>query len=358
MLPFLSVAGANSLLPQRGRAAKERAFDRETPAVFALPVACYDTLEWLERFRRRVNDDVRQQALAGFLPAFRERYERRLTLPGPDLEARIGEGDAMLRQLQSEGWALGRLSDDARRRVRDLAVPVGARLHAELDQIAKPKFADGQSRFDLKADAAIFRAVSEGLVECGALDAASAYAGGPLELHSLSIQVNTAQESRFKYGEFDASGRPERATSYFHVDSNDWPSLKCLIYVSDVGRDQGPFRYVAGSHLAMSPYEAAVRKTNDKLRNTAEFLCALPTEYAQHANFGDYIDPASPESLALLAREVEVCDGSSDVILFDNNGVHRGGMVRDGYRYMLQCMFVRAGKSSKILEQADDAMMG
>ena len=325
--------------------------------MFALPVACYETLEWLERFRRRVNDDVRQQALAGFLPAFRERYDRRLTLPAPDLETRIGEGDAMLRNLQAEGWALGRLSDDARRRLRDLTTPIGARLHAELDAIAKPKFVDGQMRLDPEADAAIFKTVSEGLTECGALDAAGAYAGQPLELRSLTIQVNTAGESRFKYGEFDAAGRPERATSYFHVDSNDWPSLKCLIYVSDVGREQGPFRYVAGSHLAMSPYEAAVRKTNDKLRNTAEFLCALPTEYAQHANFGDYIDPASPESLALLAKEVEVCDGVSDLILFDNNGVHRGGMVRDGHRYMLQAMFVRAGKSRR-LDEAEEGMMG
>ncbi len=325
--------------------------------MFALPVACYETLEWLERFRRRVNDDVRRQALASFLPAFRERYERRLTLPAPNLETRIGEGDAMLRNLQAEGWALGRLSDDARRRLRDLSTPIGARLHAELDAISKPKFADGQMRLDPVEHAAVFKTVSEGLTECGALDAAGAYAGQPLELRSLSIQVNTARESRFKYGEFDAAGRPERATSYFHVDSNDWPSLKCLIYVSDVAREQGPFRYVAGSHVAMAPYEAAVRKTNDKLRNTAEFLCALPAEYAQHANFGDYIDPASPESLALLAKEVEVCDGVSDLILFDNNGVHRGGMVRDGHRYMLQAMFGRPGKS-RSPDEADEGMMG
>jgi hypothetical protein len=129
------------------------------------------------------------------------------------------------------------------------------------------------------------------------------------------------------------------ATSYMHVDSVHWPNIKALIYLDDVGPDQGPFRYVCGSHRLMQPYEAAVRKTNDKLRHQLVELCALPPEYAQHAIFGDYIDPESPEARALLAREAQVCDGGSDLVLFDNNGVHRGGMVREGHRYMLQCAF-------------------
>jgi hypothetical protein len=312
--------------------------------MFALPLACYDTLEWLERFRSRVNDEVRSQALAMFLPAFRERYERRLTFLAPNLTARIGLGDEMLSSLQQRGWSLAGLSDDARRRLREITDPIAERMRAELDAIEKPKFADGQIRLDATEHAALFKSVSDGLTECGALDAASAYAGSPLLLNSLTLQVNTAKESRAKYGDFDARGLPERPTSYFHVDSNDWPSLKSLIYVSDVGPEQGPFRYVSGSHGLMGPYEAAVRKTNDKIRNTAVNLCALPPRFSQHAYFGDYIDASSPEARALLAKEVEVCDGRSDVILFDNNGVHRGGMVRDGHRYMLQCMFVRAAK--------------
>ena len=312
--------------------------------MFALPLAAYDTLEWLERFRRKVNETVRRQALAEFLPAFRERYERRLAFLAPDLEARIATGDEMLGSLQREGWALGAMSDTARRRIRDLAVPIAEPMRLELDGIDKPRFADGQIRLDAKAHAPLFEAVSAGLEECGALDAASAYAGAPLVLNSLGLQVNTAGETRAKYGELDAKGLPERPTSYFHVDSNDWPSLKALIYVSDVGPEQGPFRYVAGSHGLMGAYEAAVRKTNDKMRNTAVNLCALPPHFSQHANFGDYIDASGPEALALLAKEVEVCDGASDLILFDNNGVHRGGMVRDGHRFMLQCMFVRAAK--------------
>ncbi len=39
-----------------------------------------------------------------------------------------------------------------------------------------------------------------------------------------------------------------------------------------------------------------------------------------------------------------MADGRSDLVLFDNNGVHRGGFVRSGYRFMLQCHFWRADK--------------
>ncbi len=92
----------------------------------------------------------------------------------------------------------------------------------------------------------------------------------------------------------------------------------------------------------MQPYEAAVRKTNDKLGHSLTALCALPEPYAQHANFGDFIDPATPEALALLDNEAVVCDGRSDLVLFDNNGVHRGGFVREGSRYLLQCVFSSA----------------
>jgi len=39
----------------------------------------------------------------------------------------------------------------------------------------------------------------------------------------------------------------------------------------------------------------------------------------------------------VLARAC--ADGNSDLIVFDFNGVHRGGFVRRGHRYMLQCGF-------------------
>jgi hypothetical protein len=315
------------------------------PSSFALPLGAYDSLAWLERYRRQVTDEVRAQALADFLPAFEERYAQRLALAAPDAAARIGRGDQILAAIQDRGCALAATSAPHRRRIRDLAVPMADAIHASLDAIDQPRFEDGHVRLDPDAHAELYQAVAEGLEDCGAMEALGAYSGRALRLNALGLQVNTAKETRARYGELGPDGLPPRATSYFHVDSNDWPNVKALVYLGDVGPGQGPFRYVAGSHRLMGPFEAAVRKTNDKLRSSPVVLCALPQAYAQHANFGDYIDPDAPEARRLLGDEVAVCDGGSDVVLFDNNGVHRGGMVLEGARYMLQCMFVRASKS-------------
>jgi hypothetical protein len=309
--------------------------------MFALPLANYGLEPRFERFRRRVDDRVREETLAAFLPAFQERYEQRLCLTPPDLAARIGPGDELLAGLQSQGWALGRLPEETRRTIRGLVVPIARGMHQTLDGLQKLKFADCQTQLG-PVEQPVVEALTEGMQACGAFDAIGAYFGRRLRLQGAVLQVNTAHETRARYGELDAGGRPEHLTSYLHVDSVHWPSIKALIYLDDVGPDQGPFRYVSGSHRLMQPYEAAVRKTNDKLRHSLVELCALPPEYAQHAIFGDHIDPHSPEARALLEKEVLVCDGRSDLILFDNNGVHRGGMVRDGSRCLLQCGFEAA----------------
>ena len=322
-------------------------FDLDGPpdaGAFALPVADYESLAWVSKHRKRVTDELRRDVLAAFVPAFEERYAQRLNMRQPDLTARIGHGDTMLGALQGDGCALAALSEAGRRRIRDLAAPIATSMHGSLDLIEAPRFEHGHVRLDAGEHAEIFAAVSDGLEETGVLAALSAYSAKRLRLGSLGLQVNTAKETRSKYGELDRRGLPERATTYLHVDSNDWPSVKVLIYLNDVGPDQGPFRYVAGSHLLMGPFEAAIRKTNDKLRHTPTELCALPPRLAQHANFGDYVDPGAPDVIRLLEREQVICDGVSDLALFDNNGVHRGGFVREGHRYMLQCMFVREPK--------------
>ncbi len=306
--------------------------------MFALPVADYETAPEIDRFRRKVTDDLRASVLQSFLPAFEERYAQRQKLPPPDYVARIQNGDELLSGLQRDGYALGALPESRKARVRDLVWPLALETQAALEAIDTPKFAAGQTRLGAM-EAEVVEQLSQGMTECGALDALCAYVGAPLKLIGAVLQVNTARETQAKYGELDALGRPARATSYFHVDSSHWPNIKALVYLDDVGPEQGPFRYVAGSHRLMSAYEAAVRKTNDKLGHGLDKLCALPPEYAQHANFGDFIDPASEGALRLLEREVVVCDGRSDLVLFDNNGVHRGGMVRQGHRYMLQCGF-------------------
>ena len=315
---------------------------------FALPVAQYQALDWARPLMEGIDDAIRAEALSAFIPAFQERYLQILKSPRPQWEARIGAGDHLLRAMQRDGYALATLEPAHRDRLRELALPLAQHIHARLDRLGKLRFSDGQLVLDPSEHAPIYAAAEAALRDSHVVEAFSAYAGRPIGLLRLAVQVNSARETRMKYGEVDASGLPAHRTSYFHVDSNDWPSVKALIYLNEVELDQGPFRYVVGSHRRMELFEAAVRKTNDKLRQRPQMLLALPREFGQHANFGDFIDETTPGAAELLAAERAVCDGRSDLVLFDNNGVHRGGLVRQGHRYILQCQFWHETKIARL----------
>ena len=124
-----------------------------------------------------------------------------------------------------------------------------------------------------------------------------------------------------------------------HIDSALWPPLKVLIYINQVTKDQGPFRYVVGSHRIATEFELMVRKTNDKTGIHNEQFMALPPQFRMYTEFGDALEPHNEGAAALLQKEVAYCDGTSDLVMFDFNGVHRGGFVRQGHRYILQCCF-------------------
>lgn len=313
-------------------------------SMFALPVAHYEAIPRLAPILAEISDDIRREALEAFMPALQERYRLDGKAPARDYEARIGRGDDILRALQDEGVVLRSFGEATRRQIRDHVRPMALQIAERLDGLRKLRFSDSQIVLDPAEHARLYLTVENALTECGAIDAFSAYARGRLGLFRLVVQVNTARETKMRYGELDAKGLPEHRTSYWHVDSKDWPTVKALIYASDVELDQGPFRFVRGSHRMMGDFEARVRKTNDKLRQKALHFLALPPEFGQHANFGEYVDEHTPGVAELLSREVALFDGRSDLVLFDNNGVHRGGFVRTGHRVMLQCQFWRAEK--------------
>lgn len=316
--------------------------------MFALPVADYHAIAKFGQQLAEIDDRVRREALEAFLPALQERYLLEMQSPKRDFARRLRHGDDILRALQDDGVNLLSLDDATRRRIREDVTPIALQIVERMDGLAKIRFADGQVELDPIRHAPLYLAIETALVDCGALEAMSAYAGGQLGLYRLVVQANTVRETRMRYGEIDAAGLPDRRTSYWHVDSKDWPTIKALIYVSDVELDQGPFRFVKGSHRLMGDFETYVRKTNDKLRQPMRRFLALPPEFGQHANFGDFIDVTTPGAAELLAREVAVTDGRSDLVLFDNNGVHRGGFVRSGHRFMLQCHFWRADKMARM----------
>ncbi len=308
----------------------------------AFPNPDYENLPQYQDLWRKVDDEMRMEALGRFLKPFHKRYRSHLGAPKLNYDVRIDEGDDVLGQLQRDGCALTRTDPALKATLVELATPLAQVLHARLDEHPKPRITDFQQVLNRSEHGPIFSAVQQ-ILSAGHIDAvATAYAGGPLFLKHLAIQVNTERATAATYPVIDEAGLPEPRTRYFHIDSAMWPPLKVLIYLNRVTLDEGPFRYVAGSHRLASAFELMVRKTNDKEQIHDEMFLALPPPFRMTTHFGDEIDPDSEAATELLRRERVCCDGESDLILFDFNGAHRGGFVRRGHRYMMQCIFAPA----------------
>jgi hypothetical protein len=288
-----------------------------------------------------VTDEVRAEAVNLFAPLFQRNYAEWLRIGRADFDARIeGPGDETLRTLQRDGVSILKIPADLKAR---LVEATKAEVDAIEEKLAnfegKPKFRDMNVALPRDQWGHVYKLVQKIFDKLQVLEVGGAYVKRPLRIKRLYVQLNNATETRQRYGVIDENGIPERKSDYWHIDSDIWPNFKSLIYLNDVGIDEGPMRYIPGTHRDLDAFETVVRKTNDSLKlSTAQFL-GLPDPLRMHALFGPYMKGDEPEVQALLEREVACCGNGGDVVLFDNNGVHRGGFVRKGSRRIMQVLF-------------------
>jgi len=304
----------------------------------ALPTPDYLAISPYRELAEEVDDASRVEALGVFMKPFHARLRELAQNPRSDEDVRIGDGDDVLKSLQDTGYGTATIDPQAKARLQALTAPFARSLAACVEQRADGGLKACQLVLEGEAGKEIGDCVDAILTDTNVYAAASAYAGRPLRLQRVGLQVNTVQSTRSRYGAIDEAGIPEHATSYMHIDSGGWPWIKALIYLSDVtSPDDGPFRYVVGSHRFAEDFELAVRKTNRKLPMPRRLFMALPEPFRLDADFGDIIDPTADDAIAALELERPVCDGAADLVLFNYNGIHRGGFVRRGERFMLQC---------------------
>jgi len=287
----------------------------------------------------QVDEAARIEALQKFLPALQKSFTDWTEAGRPDFEARIGRGDEALRELQEAGVSALRIDPKLKAEMLAQLGPDLDDLEQRLAGLDKPKFRDMNLPLEKPRHQGVYDLVQAAYEDLAILDIARAYMRRPMRIKKLFVQLNNARETSVRYGAIDEAGLPSLKTDYWHIDSDIWPSIKVIIYLNEVELDQGPFRYVAGSHRDLPSFETVVRKTNDTLRLPAVQFVALPDELRMHALFGPYLTGDEPQVPGLLERERVVCGGGADLVLFDNNGVHRGGFVRSGSRKIIQCLF-------------------
>jgi len=161
------------------------------------------------------------------------------------------------------------------------------------------------------------------------------------EIKAITLQINDAGEHHWK-NRFEDIGLEDSPINYLHIDTGVG-TMKSIIYLSNVGAKNGAFRYVFGSHrIELGWVEGIIRRAVDYSQlgqpdpHNRQLFNSLPRFLQRKADFGKDVMEPSRFIKQVLAKEKDMTGKVGDVVVFDNSGLHRGGMVEHGQRIILQ----------------------
>jgi hypothetical protein len=255
---------------------------------------------------------------------------------------------ALLNKIKSDGIVCLTLTPDEMEQIRSAISPGFAKLDERRANIPpeKRKFDDNVYWCTRSADPQAFTAVEKIFNRYGIVEAASAYLGRPVGVKHVNAQIND-QDLAFWRRVFPDTQLADPWGSYLHIDAT-YGMLKCAIYVHEIGPDGGPFCYIRGSQNARIGWlEGMIRRTNDfsgfsgRKPEARRKLMALPAFLRKKADFGGDTLDDSADVQPLREGHFSATSNYGNCILFDGNGMHRGGMVNKGER---RCIFIVLGE--------------
>jgi len=251
--------------------------------------------------------------------------------------------DAGTSDLSRDGVAVSRLATPSRQTILNVARPYFDRLAHSRDRLPPDERTYGDNQLDTHRSEApeLFLAIEEALEASGLLASIRAHLRCCARLRKVTLQINDPRD-RYWRAHFDACGIPVPETAFFHID-NTYAVVKLMFYVSEVGQKNGPFSYVPGTHrLRVGFVESVLLRANDIWLDVhPEERClfpALPRALRMKAKFGDDIPDDSDWSRWLLKNERTFTSVDGDAIVFDAGGIHRGGLVKQGERRVIQAI--------------------
>ncbi len=246
-------------------------------------------------------------------------------------------------QKQSEefvdtGFLVGNLAPEEHAQLGKLVEGPIAELRKARAE-AKERTFIGNTRFFNPSDhKELFETLDGYMRKHGMLDAASAFIGRPVGVTHLLIQINDPGDSYF-HGVFsDVENMEDPKTNYMHVDTS-YDMVKCVVYMNEVGMENGAFSYILGSHHARPEgWEGILRRAVDRSgmsytqRKWRQLFYSLPKSWRKKCTFGvDLVDGTEGSNL-MLNNEFYITSAQGNMGLFANNGVHRGGITKSGER--------------------------
>ena len=264
---------------------------------------------------------------------------------GDPLAPATENGKQILKTIVSNGAMDLSLTGDQLREMREILAPHFKRLEERLAQKAPEdrKFDETRLAMDPDSYPDIYRWFNEAMRQAGVLEAASAYLGRQVSLAQLAPQINDPTDN-FWSNHFSDVGVEDSPCDYCHVDAT-YNVLKMIVYVNEVGADNGPFSYVVGSHRAAARFwDGMIRRANDYAglswtrQPYRRLFYALPRTLQRKGAFGADLASDNRYIPAILDNEQYFTTETGNGILFDPGGIHRGGMVQQGRRLAVGIM--------------------
>lgn len=327
------------------------------------PIIDYDNHPYYKDFASEITDKDRSNALEMFEKSFngtKKTYAGHddyiKNNPLPPVPEPLKE---LLHTLNNNGIVGFRFSDDLRNKMRDITQLGADELLAKRASTPPEELGvEGASlmlgRFDNKTD--IYEFFDSILREQGIYELCQQHKGLPYFLKFVNLQINEDSDTSVLRNCSYEDGNHAQ-TFYMHIDSSV-NCMKVIVYRSETTENCGAFRYLNGSHKMASREEQTIRKANDKggldvieTRENRKLFAALPKKYQQKANFGNDLIIPSEQSARLLAAEEIYGIEKGDMVLFNNDGIHRGVIFNEPHqRQIFQLLlspgpFIKKGKS-------------
>ena len=238
-----------------------------------------------------------------------------------------------------------RIPSEAKAALLEAAAPFVATLSERraATPVDRRSYDDAQLAISREGDGArLYRLVENVLAGFEVLELSRNYVRGAAgRVHRVTLQINDEGE-QFWRERFGDVGLPDPPANYFHVDTGVG-TIKALIYLSEVGPMSGPFSYVPGTQKFRPRFwEGILRRAMDfsqlsgVTRNERELFYALPRSLRQKADFGVDLLGHEAEAQWILRHKTTFTSSMGDLLIFDNAGMHQGGMVQSGQRRILQ----------------------
>lgn len=244
-------------------------------------------------------------------------------------------GAAVYAPLQADGFHAVSLGAEAIARIRTQLAPQLSALEQRGGLAGDPE--RGRIEIDALAAPDLYRWFSQTAADLGLTEAAAAYLRRPVGVGSIVAEIAEAP-SMPPPSPFADVGVDASPCDGFRVEPGG-NVLKLVIYLGEVGPDNGPLTYVAGSNRAAKRLgDGLIRRANDLagLSSTAqtwrETFYALPAGLQRKATFGADLAADGNFTAVIQNQQVAITTAQGNAVLYDPAGVHRDGAVTHGRR--------------------------